>query len=694
MINLRIKNEEILNFIIIILVAFGILAPIASNDFMPTITDFASHSGLISQAKKTLFTGDFPIRIAPWQHNGYQYPEFQFYSPTPFTIAALVYGLFFSFNVYLALKVMYWLILVFAGIYTYRLGALMTRSKEIAILMSVSYMVSPYFLINILSRSAFTEAFAQAVIPYCLFYTFKFFKDDMPVKNLLCVALGWFLLATSHLITYINFSSFMFLLLVGMYLVKLVSFKKIIGYGLSYLYSILLFAWFIVPILIFHQKLNINHDISKIMDSNWLTPISELFSFQSVSMMPLPGNGRLESEIYPSLGWIFIMSFIGLWYGLSKQAENQINLNKKLAYILMFLFCLAIILTWSPINFWKFLPIFFQVSQFSYRFLTQTMWIGSLLLGLFLSIHIKEKNIFYVFIGVLFILNLNGSWIHSLVSRDLSPRSIANSPDIGYGAFDYLYDTKHSSIQLSNISLPLKYSDGWLILGKSIELDGKFLLNNPHLNLHIEGSNALKHPTNIRIYLDDKVIHQMMLPVGHFNLMLPMNLQNFENRLTHQMKLITSEYFIPKEKSANPRHLSLKIDSISFKNAAYEYSAMRAEEVQKNCYLKKMNHQILCELKTPQNISVLQLPFLFYPKMLSIYLDGKSIGENYFSSTCGQYQCVAINIKPGKHHLAYQFIGIHWANIVSYISWVFFVLFLLKNRLISQLITRFYLKGF
>lgn len=698
MINLKIKNEGILNFIIIVLVALGVLAPISSNQFMPNITDFVSHSGLIVQAKKALFTGDFPIRVAPWQHSGYAYPEFQFYSPFPFTIAAIVYGVLFSFNVYLALKVMFFLIMVFAGIYTYRLGVLMTQSKEIGILMAVSYIVSPYFLLNILARSAFTEAFAQGIIPCCLFYSFKFFKENTSVKAFLLVALSWFMMVTSHLISFINFSLFMGILVFGMRMLRLVSFKRVMLYGASYLYAIFLSAWFIAPIALFHNHLNINHDVSNIIDSNWLTPLSELFSFQSVSMIPLPGNGLLNSEIYPSLGWISILSVIGVWYGVSHHHKKKLMFDKGFAYLLLGLYFLALILAWSPINFWYILPQFLQASQFTYRFLAQSMWVGSMLFGLFLSLYFKEKNIFYVLIGVLFILNLNGSWIHTLVSRDLKPSSIATNPDIGYGAVDYLYEFIKPAVQLTNTQLPLLYPDGWLITDKAIDLDNQLFQNNRDLQLNLKGINPLQTKPNLTILLNDKVVKKVNISPGPFHLQIPLNLGKIQNKSTSQMKLISSQFLEPIENGKKTRKLSLKIDSIYFFNAGHGSKVMGAEEVKEHCLLKKWNHQTNCDIDIPQSVSVIQLPFLYYPQMLTIKVDGLSIGQNYIPSNCNQFQCVTFAIQQGKHRIQYKFTGLSWANHISLIAWLFFMIFLRKkidfNLLKNKLLCQRLLKGF
>ena len=85
----------------------GILAPISSNEIIPTIPDFANHSALIVQAKKALFSGNFPLRIAAWQFNGYQFPVFQFYSSFIYSMSVIIYALFLPNNPYLTLKLMY-----------------------------------------------------------------------------------------------------------------------------------------------------------------------------------------------------------------------------------------------------------------------------------------------------------------------------------------------------------------------------------------------------------------------------------------------------------------------------------------------------------------------------------------------------------------------------------------------------------
>ena len=58
--------------------AISCLAPLASDTVMPIDGQHTAHTAAIVQAHLALAQGQFPIRVAPWQHQGWQYPLFQF----------------------------------------------------------------------------------------------------------------------------------------------------------------------------------------------------------------------------------------------------------------------------------------------------------------------------------------------------------------------------------------------------------------------------------------------------------------------------------------------------------------------------------------------------------------------------------------------------------------------------------------
>src|SRR4051812_29386403 len=79
------------------ILSIALLAPIGSifstYAYLPK-NDFRGHSALIMQAKMAIDEGQFPIRVAPWEHQQLRYPEYQFYSVLPFTIAGYIYKFF------------------------------------------------------------------------------------------------------------------------------------------------------------------------------------------------------------------------------------------------------------------------------------------------------------------------------------------------------------------------------------------------------------------------------------------------------------------------------------------------------------------------------------------------------------------------------------------------------------------------
>src|SRR5271163_4175184 len=89
------------------LLALGLLAPMASNTVLPAAPDHPNHTASIVQAKMALDEGQFPLKVAPFEHVGLRYPLFQFYSQTPYLIGGLIYKYVTPKNPWLALKIVY-----------------------------------------------------------------------------------------------------------------------------------------------------------------------------------------------------------------------------------------------------------------------------------------------------------------------------------------------------------------------------------------------------------------------------------------------------------------------------------------------------------------------------------------------------------------------------------------------------------
>jgi hypothetical protein len=61
---------------------------------------------------------------------------------------------------------------------------------------------------------------------------------------------------------------------------------------------------------------------------------------------------------------------------------------------------------------------------------------------------------------------------------------------------------------------------------------------------------------------------------------------------------------------------------------------------------------------------VLELPVLYYPKMLEVRDNGRVVRYGNAASF------LAVELGPGEHRLAVRFVGIRWANVTSAIAWI------------------------
>ncbi len=438
------QNFNLKNFICVILL-FGvlivsILSPIGSNRFLPS-TELKLYTSGVIQAKMAMDQGEFPIRTAPWQQNGWGNAWFQFYSPVPFTLSGAIYKWITPENPYFALKLTLALSMLLGSIYFYHLIYGLVRSKSIAVLSTSVYLFSPYYLLNILSRGDFTEAVAQGFIPIAVYYSLQlYFTHKFNLFFFISTAISWFLLASTHIVTFIYTSLFLALLLLLMTIHQRYSIKQLIFVGLAYAYSILLGFYYFVPIALFSEKLTISQTFDNFPITFWLTSLPALLTPKALSPMPLPGNHLLPPDInlYFSVGLPIILAVGIVIYFINKRHQTENIKISTMVVPLLFLFLISFFATCSPFNFWEHLPKVLRTAQFSYRLLTQIMWMGTLLFAIAMSWIFRDKfDIRHGFVGLLLLVLYASSWINTQKSGD-EITTVINNPDLGYGQTAYL----------------------------------------------------------------------------------------------------------------------------------------------------------------------------------------------------------------------------------------------------------------
>lgn len=664
------------------LLSLSLLAPIASNKYLPDSYDLLAHTAAIVQAKKAMDEGQFPIREAPIQTSDIRNPYFQFYSPLPYMIA----GKIFTFcrlvglsNPFVAYKITIWLALLIAGIYMFRLVRWLINSDSIAILSSIVYLTSPYFLININTRGDFTEAFAQGLIPIVLFYTLRTFFGSVNFQMYALTAATWFALITTHLISFVYTSFFIGLFLILLTLRNVSNWKRLINIGLIYSFGCLLACWYLIPIALTANYLNISNDLYNPIHSTWLTPIATLLSTTAISPIPLPGNGSLDHPLYPAIGWMILLAVGVSVYSLFQKELMPNSPYKQMVLPLLIIFLIAFFVTWSPIDFWQFIPKYFVIAQFSYRFLAQTMWIGTLLFAFALLGIFKKLDIRQVLLGVFLITLASSSWLPTNKSSDLTPDYLRQHPDYGAAKSNYLVNKNRISNLISawNSEIPYVYvlPD---IAGKWLKLNDKLIipagiLSSPHAIFEIKGEipkNLFKNALELTLIIDGQKKLIKTLTPGQFQWNIPISQLAQLNKNSITLQFLTNKTFTSKQinpKSNDLRQLAVKINSIKMLNLSPKHSILTADTIMNNCSQQKTTK--ICKIDVPAETNFIQLPVFFYPKLLDIKVNNTSVP--YFPiSYYHDWVFAGIKLKPGSYTIRIKFVGIEWANWLSGASWL------------------------
>ena len=171
--NKALFRDRLSYFIFYSILAAGIMSPIAADSYIPGLADYINHLSAIIQAKMALLEGQFPLRIAPLEQEGWRYPYFQFYSPTTYTLAGLIYLVLTPHNPLIAYKITIWCGLMAGGFYMNRLAYWFVKSKPAAFLASITYLMSPYYIVVVNNFCDLSEILSLGIVPAAFYYVFQ-----------------------------------------------------------------------------------------------------------------------------------------------------------------------------------------------------------------------------------------------------------------------------------------------------------------------------------------------------------------------------------------------------------------------------------------------------------------------------------------------------------------------------------------
>jgi hypothetical protein len=367
-------------------VATGLMAPLASNAFVPDFMDLPGHIAAAWQARLALDEGQFPLRVAPLEREGRRYAMFQLYGQLPYTAAAVLQKFALPDTPeapYVALKAVVWASLLLGGLYMFQLARYLGARDAASLVAGVAYMAAPYLLVNLHARGAMAEGIAQGLLPVALYQLLRFVAGGGRRRFAKATLAATAVLLT-HLIT------FAYSLAAAGLLILLLSRARIVRRllrGAAVAAGTLLLCWyFVAPILALRGSLGVASGARGFMAHFvWLTPIPSLLAPSSVPPVPTGAMG-LHPFIHPALGLVSVAGALlaaALWLRLVPAPPTRAL--RRFAPSLLLVFALGLLLAWSPVDVWSHLPDIFSLAQFTYRQITLTMWSGALLLALALG---------------------------------------------------------------------------------------------------------------------------------------------------------------------------------------------------------------------------------------------------------------------------------------------------------------------
>lgn len=664
------------SFVLYALIATALLAPVASEQAIPAITDYANHLAYVIEAKMAFAEGQFPLRIAPIELAGWRYPIFQFYSPTTYTLAGLVYNWFTPSNPLLAIKFVLWLSLVLGGLSMQRLAYWLVKSRSAALLAGMVYITAPYYTIIITGLGNLCETLALGIVPAVIYYTLQSYLHYRNNKTIIQTGLAWYLLITIHMITFVYTALFLTILLLLITVKNKHHWKNLLTTGVGIAFGCLLAMWFLAPIVLLNNYFIMAQTFKNAAQFQSFGP------FLSTLLFPghLVFQGALGAN-HASIGWPILMAVcLCLYACFNKLRLSNVRANYWLSPLLI-LFFIVFMIVWSPFHFLPWAPSFLLIGQYCWRLLNQLIWIGSLLFAWSVCWLFKDKlDLKHMVIGVLLLIVTASASFPLLYSAtfNINVADFIKKPYVTFNADAYTIEfNKHTGFVDSIDTMRLDT----LMLNNTLQMDTSYALPQTLINyakspkLILKGTvpTILQTHTPLKAMLNDTTIATLTLSSGKFHWEIPLT-STLLSQFNHK-KILNLQF-----KTNLVKPITIAIDELALTGFLQSATTLNVKTVQPLCHQQKTI--TVCKINVPQQIQLVELPILYYPTLLHITLNGQPVP---YKGIVYQNNLIA-GIKPiaGKSNLiTIQFRGLMWANIVSWVSWISWIGLLIYSLLIT-----------
>jgi hypothetical protein len=659
------RFENVWIILVFAILALGILSPISSATDIPNLADYINHLAAVIQAKQALAQGQFPLRTMPLALNHLNYPLFQFYSPTSFTLIGLIYWLLTPGNPLLAMTMALWFGLVVAGVSMYGLAYWFIRSKPAALLAGVVYLYAPYYIIIVNHLASVQEILAMAILPGIFYLVLQQFYHPRNTKIFLLLSAGLYIFFTLHMPTAFYASLFFAIFLLTLVMNNKKHLPNLFSVVLAYGFAVWLAMWFLAPAAMFQHYMVI---------SNTYTDANHLIQYRpTLSNLLFPAAARTSGfksnalmSFHPTLG-LPILAGVGIClYAFCQKISSGRRRADYLMPSLLLIFFLAFLLVWSPVNVWRVLPQPFLMAQYCWRLMGQVSWMGALLFAWAVNWLFKNKLDFKaVLLGILLIIISVNPWFATAENWQTSLEDFIKNPQ-------FIYNNNAVTINYEKYPTLVSAID-------SVQVDPGAVL---HLNLPYHVPQALikfaaapailltgefTKDTTLTMFVNGNPIDSKTLTANDASWEIP--LSTVKNQAATQIEFKTPD-------NVDNNAIALKEFVLTGFTPANE--TINLQQITPYC---KQDHTInTCELYIPTGVKTVELPQLYYPQLLKVTLNGKTV---HYDSVLYQSQLLAaIAPAAGKtNKITIEFRGLEWANLISWSGWGIWLALLLNQLL-------------
>lgn len=366
------KEKEIINYILIIIASIIISIPLANKNLNIYRDDGIQHICRIIGTEQTLADKQFLPMIMSNLCNNFGYSWNIFYSPL--TAYMSVMFRIFNFSYVNCLKLCMFVIVLLSGLTMYKLTFRITKNKKLATLASIIYILAPYRITDMYTRTALAELASFIFIPIVFEGLYIIVNEEKKSYKLALGAAG--LILTHQVIAmYTAIICFVYLIV---FFKKLKSKTVLKNIGVNLLFCILMTSFYWVGLLQHYFSTSYEVFVPGRMERE------EVLIFYKAKFSQLFITSSEQTMIYA----IGLLSVIGLV--LTPIAYKKIPEEYKKTY--MFFLITGVILIGMTLSIFPFekLPQALTMLQFTFRLFTFTSFFFAFVVATNFAILIKN----------------------------------------------------------------------------------------------------------------------------------------------------------------------------------------------------------------------------------------------------------------------------------------------------------------